>query len=99
MREEEHFKEIDEYFDGLSADEFLEVAKRNGFNEITNFNNESKTQTEQLKEVKKILEETIVRVIDNSASIIYDVRNKINQIESMIKESYEKEKNNGQNEE
>ena len=95
MIEEEFFKEIDEYFDNLSADEFLEVAKRNGFNEITNFNNESKTQTEQLKEVKKILEETIVRVIDNSASIIYDVRNKINQIESIIKESYEKEKNNG----
>ena len=54
---------------------------------------------EELKKVKKILEETIVRVIDSSASIVSDVRSKICQIECMIEKSYKKEKKDGDKDE
>jgi hypothetical protein len=99
MLEDEYLKEIDEYFDSLSTDEFLEITKRNGLDETVNIVGKTKTRIEELKEIKKILEEKIVRVLENSASIVSDVRSKINQIDCMIEESYEKEKKDGDKDE
>ena len=95
MSEDEYLKEIDEYFDSLSTDEFLEIAKRNGLDETVNIVGKTKTRIEELKEIKKILEETIVRVLENNAAIIFDVRSKANQIDSMIKKLKNKEKKDG----
>lgn len=52
-------------------------------------------EIEELKEIKKILEETIVRVLENNAAIIFDVRSKTNQVDSMIKKLENKEKKDG----